>query len=741
MRRMILIITFCMILQALVCINIEEITNISYRNTPFDYDTHLGSINRYNNRLIVQNLFKIEEYLIDSSGNLERIFFYETKDSFIIPTIIANDMYFCFQSESLEKSILVFTLTVTPMQLIETVSLPVDFAYFFTPQLVGNHIYIQESQNNTLRFNINTLTFDESLTNLFGFFVVHEDTFIVPFYYVIDDVIEDYVLRFYDFNTASEDLPYGEIITELFLEMEMTDFPPVRLKVEDDKLYILSHNYIAVYDITDINNINILMSYSTNNDFSFNIAFSDAVLIEDKMIAYSNKNILFLNIIDQDNVEILYEETKVNSSICYNPINYNGSDVYINTGTELKHYIFEEIPEFVASYGKNRQNFYTYNEYVLEKKPNEDIITITSLLDLDNTFDISKEAGVNHFYKFYIDDELLILFEKHNEVSILEIYNVDNNSVTLVTNLSLDGFFVSRIYKFNDFVLIYDNNLKLSRVFSFQENNLIYIGEIQGIIESDTNVGLENYFIVVNNESVYLHSKQDPLNIDYSFTNYLNNIILVHTINENTLGLITLYNESRTLYFYNIDLANNELEYISEITYISIMTNYNFFNGIMSENSAYSQEQKYYSISQGVYQLLGEHLTNKSAYRTLFYPEQNIMVQFSYSGIDIYDIEYTVASSDQVVEYERETYVYPNPVNGGDVNFKTSIVDKDTEISIYNIKGQLVKTSKAFQTKDNESIFTWDKRNNQNQNVASGVYFYKIKTDSQIKTGKFLIMK
>ncbi|MDD4155797.1 MAG: T9SS type A sorting domain-containing protein, partial [Candidatus Cloacimonetes bacterium] len=63
------------------------------------------------------------------------------------------------------------------------------------------------------------------------------------------------------------------------------------------------------------------------------------------------------------------------------------------------------------------------------------------------------------------------------------------------------------------------------------------------------------------------------------------------------------------------------------------------------------------------------------------------------------------------------------------------------EISIYNIKGQLVKTSKAFQTKDNESIFTWDKRNNQNQSVASGVYFYKIKTDDKVKTGKFLIMK
>ena len=101
----------------------------------------------------------------------------------------------------------------------------------------------------------------------------------------------------------------------------------------------------------------------------------------------------------------------------------------------------------------------------------------------------------------------------------------------------------------------------------------------------------------------------------------------------------------------------------------------------------------------------------------------------------------TSITDDMIVDLQKDSIVYPNPVNGGDVNFKTSIADKDTEISIYNIKGQLVKTSKAFQEKDNESVFTWNKKNNQNQSVASGVYFYKIKTDDKVKTGKFLIMK
>ena len=100
-----------------------------------------------------------------------------------------------------------------------------------------------------------------------------------------------------------------------------------------------------------------------------------------------------------------------------------------------------------------------------------------------------------------------------------------------------------------------------------------------------------------------------------------------------------------------------------------------------------------------------------------------------------------VSEAENTIHNVYSNFVYPNPVNGGEVNFKTTLNTSQMEISIYNVKGQLVKRSKDFQSKDGDMTFSWNKKNEQNQSVASGVYFYKIKTDKAVQTGKFLIIK
>jgi hypothetical protein len=85
--------------------------------------------------------------------------------------------------------------------------------------------------------------------------------------------------------------------------------------------------------------------------------------------------------------------------------------------------------------------------------------------------------------------------------------------------------------------------------------------------------------------------------------------------------------------------------------------------------------------------------------------------------------------------------VYPNPVISGDVCFSINSHLKtrsshETKISIYNVKGQLVK-EKLIE----ESTFVWNKKDNNNQDVAQGVYFYQVKSDKDTFTGKILILK
>ena len=100
------------------------------------------------------------------------------------------------------------------------------------------------------------------------------------------------------------------------------------------------------------------------------------------------------------------------------------------------------------------------------------------------------------------------------------------------------------------------------------------------------------------------------------------------------------------------------------------------------------------------------------------------------------------------------SFVYPNPVRVGEaiirVNMPNSIsinslksIDSTigSEIRIYNIKGQLINKSRDFQTINGIPHFIWDKKDMNNQDVASGVYFYRIQMNNEGTSGRFLIIK
>jgi len=81
---------------------------------------------------------------------------------------------------------------------------------------------------------------------------------------------------------------------------------------------------------------------------------------------------------------------------------------------------------------------------------------------------------------------------------------------------------------------------------------------------------------------------------------------------------------------------------------------------------------------------------------------------------------------------ENSLICYPNPFYINKHNY-IKFRPIGYNISIYNINGELIK-----KLKDNES--EWDGRNEQNQVVAGGVYFYIAENKGAIKKGKFVIL-
>ncbi len=85
---------------------------------------------------------------------------------------------------------------------------------------------------------------------------------------------------------------------------------------------------------------------------------------------------------------------------------------------------------------------------------------------------------------------------------------------------------------------------------------------------------------------------------------------------------------------------------------------------------------------------------------------------------------------------------YPNPFNPTTTIRYQLPENGEVNLSVYNIKGQKIKTIVNEKMEQGLQQIIWDGKNDNNQYVASGVYFYKLKVnDKNIAIKKCLLLK
>ncbi|MGB2698604.1 MAG: T9SS type A sorting domain-containing protein, partial [Candidatus Zixiibacteriota bacterium] len=83
---------------------------------------------------------------------------------------------------------------------------------------------------------------------------------------------------------------------------------------------------------------------------------------------------------------------------------------------------------------------------------------------------------------------------------------------------------------------------------------------------------------------------------------------------------------------------------------------------------------------------------------------------------------------------------YPNPFNlNTNISFALPI-DSKISLKLYNIAGQLVKSFEGTYQAGNHTI-VWDGTNTRGEEVASGIYLYKLVTGDYTSTKKMVLMK
>ena len=84
---------------------------------------------------------------------------------------------------------------------------------------------------------------------------------------------------------------------------------------------------------------------------------------------------------------------------------------------------------------------------------------------------------------------------------------------------------------------------------------------------------------------------------------------------------------------------------------------------------------------------------------------------------------------------------YPNPFNPITAIKYTLAQSEKVELSVYNVLGQKVKTLVNKKQNAGLHIATWDGTNEQGVRLASGIYFYKLKTPNFTRTMKMIMLK
>jgi hypothetical protein len=84
---------------------------------------------------------------------------------------------------------------------------------------------------------------------------------------------------------------------------------------------------------------------------------------------------------------------------------------------------------------------------------------------------------------------------------------------------------------------------------------------------------------------------------------------------------------------------------------------------------------------------------------------------------------------------------YPNPFNPSTVISFDNTQEQFINLSIFNLKGQLVKTLLDQPVSAGNHRINWDGKNNRNQNTGSGIYFVRLKSEKTTLTHKIIMIK
>jgi len=726
---------------SLVYSQIEYINSYNNEILYKEFDLHTNTILKYENRLFVQNAFKIVEYNILENGELEIVHFIETKQNF--RAYLDDDRYY---SLSLSEDnpgpygsytgykIDVYNIAISPMYRDSTFDINITTTSRFKMFFSSQHILIHDISN--YRY----IQFNKQNLEPVGYYYTPNSYPMVYMSSTLMVLCNGSTLFFYQMINHSEDEVYP--ISEI--PIPVTYDYLFDCMEEENKLIITYSNGVLVIDILEPSNPIIANVIPTENPVLSAVYNDNYVYTSDTM---GHIDVFVLS----DNGAYIYHSclsdsaygTQFRNLCLYTPY------LYANQCNTLTVYdIINQLP--IASYGAYLYDYSlmaTNNEiFLIERVMDFNGNQNNNIYNIYNVFsnELFCQITINNhiIYSFYIADNYLYIITKDlisNDI-YLDIYSVNEGQSVLSSSTHIDDIYMyGKITVYRDKVYLTSTNSNLITVYQIVESCLINFGCFFGKMQNMVSAISENYILNIESNNILIRDINDFNNILATYTLPNWGVIEAVYVNDDIFLLLNDYSQHFRAYQYNISEQT-----ISQIFVFPEWSRIRATNGIISNsNWMYSTTSTYYSFFNGSMHQIGEKEDNRYVDWTYFYPERRKMVQFALSGIWIYDIDVTVSEADIVVNSKKTENItnYPNPFNPSTTITFSLIDEGKVTLEIYNIKGQKVRTLVNQTFSKGQHQVVWDSLDDNQRTLTSGVYFYRYQTKDENVIRKMLLLK
>ena len=599
-----------------------------------------------------------------------------------------------------------------------------------------------------------------------------------------EDII--YIFTSYNLIIVSLQDPMNPVTLSIINSIN-SNYQSYGIQYENDRIYLNNLSGLMIFDVSDPSNPNYANSYGESR-------FSGLQIIDNIAYLSDPHGFCILNIEDYHNIQLLSE----NNDYEFHSVFVDNGSLYswvsINDISELYHFNIQDINNFIpiGSYsggrvlkvdndivftrtdGWQRADFEIldfsdpYNQYFVGEDyyrcnmkdiyVNNDFLGVCSRGDNDgvNFFDISDPSNPSWLWAHTLGQQ--------SELSARTVIICDDYAIAGFSGGTLNNPCI-RIYDVSnpqDIQIISGLELGDYTIYSIAvDENTAYVGCLGGLFSIDisdltdptilncinniavSNITIDNNFLYACAfNSVQIYYIDDPNNPilcgawESSNTTYALAIYNSHAYVSDKYGGLKILDISNPSNPY---LVNTILPHFDSLIYAKPI----IYDNKLVLSDSYWNELLIYDLSNAAFPELFYSFKWNRLSAELTTNEDYLITANDDSGFTILDLNNLTPASENVIANEEILLTnYPNPFNPTTTISFSIINDSNVELSIFNIKGQKIKTLANNDFMKGSHSIIWNGFNESGDSVSTGIYLYKLNVNGKTESmRKCLLLK